>query len=167
MAIIWRAIADSHKEHFRVVHFNVLRNHLHFLVEATDQVALSRGMQGLGVRLARRLNNHLGRRGRLLAERYHERQLRTPRETRNAIRYVLQNRRHHAAQQGIELPPRWIDWRSSAPWFDGWRWAVPTGDRHVRRLRRTRPPTLPARTWLLAVGWLRYGPLEFDEAPAV
>ena len=48
--------AGGHRGDFRVVHFNVLGNHLHLLVEANGAEALARGMQGLNVRVARRLN---------------------------------------------------------------------------------------------------------------
>ena len=62
-------------EAFRVVHFHVLPNHLHMIVEADGARALVRGMRGLGVRLARNLNTLLGREGALFAERYHARAL--------------------------------------------------------------------------------------------
>ena len=41
---------------FKLVHYSVQGNHLHLLVEARDERALSRGMNGLGVRVARGLN---------------------------------------------------------------------------------------------------------------
>jgi REP element-mobilizing transposase RayT len=111
--------AGGHKPTFRVVEFNVLSNHLHLLVEADGLVSLARGMQGLQVRLARRINRLLGRTGSLFASRYHARALRTPREVRNALRYVLLNARHHAAERGRQLARDWIDPYSSAPWFAG------------------------------------------------
>src|SRR5213075_1113119 len=40
----------------RIIEFAILGNHLHLLVEADSDQSLSRGMQGLGVRLARALN---------------------------------------------------------------------------------------------------------------
>src|SRR5437773_10188883 len=43
-------------ETFRVVQFSIQRDHLHFLVEAADREALARGMQGLLVWIARRVN---------------------------------------------------------------------------------------------------------------
>ena len=49
-----------------MVHYAVLSNHLHLLVEATDRSALARGMQGLSIRMARALNRLAGRRGRVL-----------------------------------------------------------------------------------------------------
>jgi putative transposase len=66
----------------RVVHYSVMTNHLHFLVEAVNEVALARGMQGLSIRMARALNRLRGRTGRAFADRYHGRILRTPRGVR-------------------------------------------------------------------------------------
>jgi REP element-mobilizing transposase RayT len=50
-----------------VVHFSVQRDHLHLIVEASDRRALSRGMQGLSIRVARAANGELGRKGRVFA----------------------------------------------------------------------------------------------------
>jgi REP element-mobilizing transposase RayT len=108
----------------RLCEFSVQGNHLHLVVEAADQVALGRAMKGLGVRLARGLNRVMnGRRGRVIADRYHAHILRTPSEVRNAVTYVRNNHRKHApaatfvdpyssasAAHGIPLPgPRtWL-----------------------------------------------------------
>src|SRR4051812_29847794 len=43
----------------RVTEFSVLSNHLHLVVEADDSDALSHGMQGLCIRIARALNRLL------------------------------------------------------------------------------------------------------------
>jgi len=82
------------------------------------------GCTGLTIRLARRLNALLGRRGKLFAQRYHARPLRTPTEVRNAIRYVLLNARHHGAARGAVMARGWVDPHSSGLWFDGWKAAV-------------------------------------------
>lgn len=159
--------AGGHRDDFRVVHFNVLGNHLHLIIEAAGAPALARGMLGLNVRLARRINAVLGRTGSLLAQRYHARVLRTPREVRNAIRYVLLNGRHHAAERGQVLARGWLDPFSSALWFDGWRDAIRTDDAPwLRALARTPCPTAPPRTWLLTGGWRRGGgPIPIDDVP--
>ena len=47
----------------RVIHYSVIKDHLHFIIEADDARALARGMQGLTIRLAKRINKVLGRRG--------------------------------------------------------------------------------------------------------
>jgi REP element-mobilizing transposase RayT len=144
---------------FRVVHYSVQKDHIHLLVEAKDRTALSRGMQGVGIRMAKALNRALGRqRGRVWADRYHDRVLRTPREVRHALAYTLQNARKHGVVPP-HAPRRWVDPCSSAAWFDGWRGptVVAPGDAHLRAIG---PPVATPRTWLLRVGWRRHGLLE-------
>ena len=135
-----------------MLQFSVQSNHLHMIIEADSRAALSRGLQGLAIRLAKGINQTLGRRGRVWGERYHARALRTPREVRNALVYVLQNWRRHFGVTGE------VDARSSAPWFDGWPRAVST-------VLGPRPVVAP-RTWLAAVGWRRLGLIAFAEGPA-
>src|SRR6266849_35955 len=64
----------------RLIHFSVLGNHLHLIVEADSSEALSRGMQGLSIRIAKALNRLMSRHGRVLSDHYHSRLLRTPTE---------------------------------------------------------------------------------------
>ncbi len=87
---------------FRLVHYSVQGNHLHLLVEARDERALSRGMNGLGVRIARGLNRVMRRRGKVLDDRYHGHILRTPTEVRHARGYLLQNARRHIGLSGAD-----------------------------------------------------------------
>lgn len=87
---------------FRVVHHAVMGNHVHLLVEARDRVALSRGMQGLGVRIARRLNRLMSRSGRVLCDRFHAHILRTPTEAQRARQYLLSNARKHYELRGAD-----------------------------------------------------------------
>ena len=84
---------------FRLVHFSVQGNHLHLVVEAPDERGLARGMQGLAVRMAKRLNHVMGRHGPVFADRYHAHILRSPRETSAAVAYVLGNFARHRAEQ--------------------------------------------------------------------
>jgi putative transposase len=86
------------------VHFSVQGNHLHFIVEAPDAVALGRAMKGLQVRMARALNKVMRRQGAVFADRHHAHLLTSPREATNAIRYVLENWRVHAVRQGEPAP---------------------------------------------------------------
>ena len=158
-------LAGGHRDDFRVIHFSVLGNHLHLIVEAANERALARGMQGLTIRFARRLNAVLARRGSLFATRYHARSLKTPREVRNAIRYVLLNARHHAADQGARLSKYWVDPYSSGPWFDGWRQPIRSDAPWLRQLQRTHCPTAAPRVWLLTDGWRKRGLIGFDELP--
>jgi putative transposase len=84
----------------RLCEFSVQGNHLHFLVEAEGRRALSRGMQGLGIRIAKGLNRMMSKRGKVLGDRYHARILRTPLDVRRALRYVRTNHDVHRARWG-------------------------------------------------------------------
>jgi hypothetical protein len=141
-------------EDFRLVHYSVQSNHLHLICEALDRRELVRGVQSLAIRLAKRLNRLWRCAGKLFADRYHDRILRTPREVRNALAYVLQNARKHGALGESTRP----DPCSSGRWFDGWEnWSVDAG---------ATTPVKRARSWLLGIGWLRHGkvPLAVDHA---
>src|SRR2546428_6392285 len=113
----------------RLIHFAVLGNHLHLIVEANDNEALSRAMQGLLIRIAKALNRMMRGEGRVFADHYHSRLLRTPTELVNAIAYVLSNHEHHY------------------------------GDRGDDRFSSLTPAALPQLcvpgTWLLRSGWRR------------
>lgn len=147
--------AGCERPGFRVVEYSLQGNHAHFIVEARDRQALASGMKSLAARVARAVNRVFGRSGAVLAERYHSRALKTPREVRNALRYVLLNARHHARRPGKAID---VDPASSARWFQGWRKAVhtPGGPRPVGR----------ARTWLLRIGWRRHGLLDPSDVPS-
>ncbi len=118
--------------HLRVVHFAILSNHLHLIVEAGDRVALSRGLQSLEIRMARALNASMERKGRVFADRFHAHILKTPTEVGRARRYVLENAAIHAVRAGLEP-------------------AGPDGLTSVSMADCISPPS----TWLLATGWRR------------
>jgi REP element-mobilizing transposase RayT len=141
---------------FRVVEYSIQSNHVHFVIEADAADALAGGMKAIGVRFARIVNAVFGRRGTVLRDRYHLKVLRSPREVRNALAYVLQNVRKHRAQRGLATPPT-IDPASSGRWFTGWAADVlPSRD----------PPVVAAaRSWVLRVGWQRWGRIALAEAP--
>jgi len=79
----------------RLVHYSVMGNHVHLIVEAPDRRALSRAMKGLGVRIARALNRVMKRSGAVISDRYHAHILKTPSEVKRARNYQLTNARHH------------------------------------------------------------------------
>jgi REP element-mobilizing transposase RayT len=155
-----RSIAEAKERgRFRVAQYTLQSDHAHLLVEASDEKALASGMKSIGARVARALNRVFGRSGPVLDGRYHHRLLRTPRQVRNALAYVLLNvRKHWANRTGAPPPPR-LDAASSAVWFDGWR-----------RMPPRAPDPGPAavatpRTWLLRIGWRRHGLIDIAEVP--
>lgn len=160
---IERTFADGcARPGFRLVHYSLQGNHAHLIVEARDRDALGRGMKAIGARLARAVNRVAGRSGRVFAERYHVRLLPTPKEVRNALRYVLLNARRHAAAVTARVR---LDPGSSARWFDGWRRTVPETPEPQRSAPHARPSVAQPRTWLLRIGWRRHGLLDPADVP--
>jgi len=174
-AKVRQALAEGKERFgFSLAHFSVQRNHLHLIAEANDRRALARGVQGLSIRVARAINRQLERSGRLFADRYHARALKTPREARFALRYVLLNARKHAARRSATaLPAGFVDPCSSAAWFRDF--ARPAelafgAERCRAEWQRasgsSRAPVASPRTWLLRRGYQRAGPFDLDEVPA-
>jgi REP element-mobilizing transposase RayT len=150
--------ASCDRTDFRLVHYSLQSNHAHLIVEADGADALGRGMKAIAARFARAVNRVFSRSGPVLADRYHVRVLRTPREVRNAVCYVLLNVRRHAARAGRTLSRAFrIDPASSGRWFDGW--SRSPGERSGV------PAVSLPRSWLLAEGWRRRGLLDPDEVP--
>lgn len=149
------AVAGERGE-FRLVHYSLQSNHVHLLVEARSRQALARGMKAVGSRLARAVNRVFRRVGPVLADRYHLHVLKTAREVWNALRYVLLNSRKHS---GPWRERDVLDPASSGRWFDGWRRKPACSESIAGR------PVARARTWLLAVGWRRYGLIDPTDVP--
>jgi len=147
-----RALAAASRAAFRVIEFSVQNEHVHLIAEADDARALSGGVRGVVIRIARAVNLMLSRRGRVFGDRYHARAFTTPRAVRNALVYVLMNFRKHL-RSGTEIDPC-----SSAGWFSGFR------DPRVA-IGPGLPPVRPPRTWLARFGWRRHGLIDVREAP--
>jgi hypothetical protein len=143
-------------EPVRFVHASVQANHLHVIVEAASNKALSRAMKGFLVSCAKRLNAIAGRRGRVFADRFHARSLATPTVVRHALRYVLLNyRKHGEAKPGVRLDPY-----SSAFALPDWQ-----TETSIRFADVTMQVALP-QTWLLREGWRRAGPISPWDTPS-
>jgi putative transposase len=148
------ALVASRKDTFQVVEFSVQRDHMHLVVEADDEGALTSGMNGLSVRCAKAINRAAGRGGRVWADRYHCEPKHNARMVRVVLGYVLYNLKKHDPEHAPD-----IDRCSSAPWFTGFDRPVPGW--------AGRSPLPAPRTWLLRGGWMKAGgPLSPRDAPA-
>jgi putative transposase len=139
IAAAFRAL--RHRSDFRLSEYAILGNHLHLIVEATNERCLARGLQSLEIRVAKALNKMMKTSGRVFADRYHAHILRTPTEVANALRYVRGNFAVHAARRG-ETAPGAADEYSSAALVDG---RIPN--------EQDGPLVTPPKTWLLGTGW--------------
>jgi len=150
------ALAAASRAWFRVLHFSVQADHVHLMVEARDKKHLSKGLRGLAIRLALSVNRALGRHGRVWGDRYHARALRTPREVRHGLVYVLTNwKKHIRDAEGF-------DRCSSAWWFQGWKVPPSSGPPDWDR---PEPPVWAPGEWLSSTGWKRYGLIGRGEKP--
>jgi putative transposase len=159
------------RDDFRIVHLSIQGTHVHLLVEADNRTALSGGMQAFQISAAKHINAALSknrkkrRRGTVFVDRYHAVILRSPRQTRNALAYVLNNWRKHREDR-VPAAREWrVDPFSSALSFDGWRdLGVPTTElfpAHYQPL-----PVWPPKTWLLSTGWRMHGLIRPTEVPS-
>src|SRR5262249_20352826 len=125
----------------------------HLLVEAADRHALTRRMQSFAINAARAINSTDGRRGKVFAYRYHATQVRTPRQARCTLAYVLNNWRHHREDMVLARAfEAAVDPYSSGLSFTGWkgrRFRVPEG--------YTPLPVSPPATPLLRYRWTPFG----------
>ena len=131
----WRDACE--RERFRLVHYSIQGDHVHLIIEATSARDLACGLKAIAARFARGVNRVFQRAGRVLADRCHVHVLRSPREVRNAIAYVLLNARRHLAKSGRRQPADGrIDPASSGRWFAGWRTGRPVPHDPARSQRR-------------------------------
>ena len=148
-----RAIARASVDGFRVIHFSIQQDHGHFIVEGDEARRARGGVHGLAIRLALAVNRALGRRGKVVGDRYHARALTTPRQMRASMVYVLLNfRKHLRAPAGVESAELGsaVFGVASRPGGHG-----------------VAPATALPQTWMARVGWRRAGgPLRVEEHPA-
>lgn len=149
---------------FRICQYSVQRDHMHLIVEADNQDALSTGMKGFAIRVAKGINSFLGRKGSVFDDRYHLQTVKSPRQTRNVVSYVILNARKHGVHrhEPLHWSETYIDPFSSAHYFNGFTRDI--GPPQFAELDLG-PPVAAAKTWLLRTGWRRHGLIDPDETP--
>ena len=185
IAVALRELHDLTVGAFRIVHISIQRNHVHMLVEAGNKTALSRGMQSFQISAAKHLNRAVGvknvqlatrearraamakrRRGTVFPDRFHQEIIKTPKQARHTLAYVINNWRKHKEDRG-ELSRGWkVDPFSTGVQFGGWK--ERENETTYMRYRDTYDPLIVylPKTWLLRVGWRRHGLVSFTEVPS-
>jgi len=163
----------AHASTFRIVHYSLQNTHLHLIVEANDKAALTFGMRAFQISAAKRINASVSRRRRLLTrrrglvfvDRYHAEGLSSVRQVRNALSYVLNNWRRHAADRetSLQLCGGHLDPYASGHAFAGWSEQLPAAGRLPRDYGPA--PACAPRTWLLSTGWAKAKPISCFEIP--
>jgi hypothetical protein len=173
---IVRAIAGTNAlapDDFRIVHFAVAASHVYLVVEARDARSLSSGARSIAIRIARYVNDALARTGRLWADRWRRRDLKTPEDVRRTLVHLFSSFR------GTRGGRARIDSYSSAAWFDGFRgWspasgaAPPFGEPRAGvaasfKAANAPSPVAPPRSALLGTDWRKLGLIGLNETPSV
>lgn len=136
----------------RILHYSILKDHIHLLVEAANNSDLAAGMRSFGSSFGKALRKIFGGVGSVFAGRYHLHVLRNPTVTKRALGYVLQNWAKHSKR--LEH----LDAFSSAPYFGHWkdlfgRQLSPILEGHKAAVL---PHYLsPPMSWLARGGWKR------------
>lgn len=98
LRLLKRAIINARAKGLRVIHFSMQSNHIHIIVESSENKTLTKGMRSLTVTFAKGL-----KRGKVQTERFHLHVLKSVKEAKNAIRYVLFNQQKHEARKASRL----------------------------------------------------------------
>ena len=138
----------------RVIHFSLQSNHIHMIVECRDNSTLAKGMKSLGCSLGKVIRRYCGGSGPVFKGRFHLHVLKSPREMKNGLAYVLLNQSKH---EGL-IPYR--DRFSSARYFYEWKKLLGRRIGPLLSDRRRREKSLPSylsspRSWLARGGWMK------------
>lgn len=90
LKLMKRAIVNARRFGLRIIHYSMQSNHIHLIIEADNNEILTKGMRSLTITFAKGLKQ-----GRIQVQRYHLHVLKSVRETRNAVHYVLFNEQKH------------------------------------------------------------------------
>jgi len=126
-------------------------------------------MQRFEISAAKLLNKAMSkrtgkkRRGTVFPDRYHAVIIRSPRQARNNLAYVLNNWRRHGENKVPALAGWRIDLFSSAPSFDGYKDIDATSHAWPETYRPL--PVCKPKSWLLSTGWRKHGLLRSTEVP--
>lgn len=94
LKLLKRAIANARGYGLKIIHFSMQHNHIHLILEPSTNEILTKGMRSLTITFAKGL-----RAGKVQLERYHLHVLKTLREAKNAVNYVVFNKQKH--EKGI------------------------------------------------------------------
>lgn len=145
-----RAAENAKEFGLRLLHFSILNNHVHMMVEANNNKELSSGMRSFGSSFGKAIRKVAGGRGSVFDGRFHLMPLSSPTQTRNALIYVLQNFSKH--QNLLHH----YDEFSSSPYFADWRRLL--GKKRGPILNDLDEVSMPKflsepRSWLASEGW--------------
>jgi putative transposase len=140
------SLQKAKKRGLKVIHFALETNHAHLFAESDGNHQLRSGMASFGSCFGKAARRVTGGKGSVFQGRYHLQVLKSPRQTKNAMAYVLLN---HSKHQGAKP---YADHMSSAAFFGDWRALL--GERYRVDQPLPRPEFLAKpSSWLARDGW--------------
>ena len=104
LKILKRAILNARKQKLKIVHFSLEYDHLHLLVEASNNIELSKGMQSFGVTIAKAINRRCKLKGGVYKHRYDFRKITSSSELKKVLSYIFNNGVKHKTSTSIVNP---------------------------------------------------------------
>lgn len=103
LKLLHKSILKARKQGLAIIHYTLERDHVHLMVEASNNAILGKGMQAFGITLSKGVNKIKSLKGRVFKTRYHFRKLKTSAEIRNALNYILGNAVKHRSSSFVNL----------------------------------------------------------------
>ena len=91
LRILKHAIFRSRLQGLKVIHFSLEYDHVHLYVECGDNHVLGKSMKAFGVSFVKGINKYKKSLGSLYKYRYHLHIIKSAREAKNVINYILKN----------------------------------------------------------------------------
>ena len=98
------AILRARLKGLRIIHYTLEYNHVHLLVEASENKILQRGMLALGISFSKAINKFKCLKGAVYKHRYHFRKINSSRELKNVLHYIFHNGIHHKRTKSLIDP---------------------------------------------------------------
>lgn len=90
LKLLKRAIQNARTHGLKILHYSFQHNHVHLIIHAEDNSILTKGMRSLTITFAKGIKQ-----GRIQLERYHLHVLKTAKEVKHTLHYVLFNQQKH------------------------------------------------------------------------
>lgn len=104
LKLLKHAIQRARLQGLKVIHYSLEYDHVHLLIEADNNASLGKGMQALGVTMAKGINRLKRLKGAVYKHRYHFRQISSPRQLKYVMNYIFKNGMKHRSADSVINP---------------------------------------------------------------
>ena len=138
----------------KVIHFALVSNHLHLIIEADGNKELAQGMRSFLISFAMNINNSLKRRGSLFVDRYNMEVIKVPRRMHYLLSYVFKNNSKHQKRKFVTDPYSSVITFNEQEVLFGKKVPSPFDPETKKKLKRFLGSFLsPPESWLATTGW--------------